>query len=213
MAIILEKCGDKHKINLEKNTASKLGEIIINLNWSRGKGGFLSNLFSKDIDLDLGCFYELRNGMSSLIDGLQFSRNRGGGRHEQSRQGSYDFPPYIWHQGDDRGHSSFSGETIYVNPKGINAIRRIMVYTFIYDGVARWSQTNAVVTIKVPGQEDVGVPMGQVESPKKFCVIAKLDFGGDDSITVQKLVTFHNSHLDCDQAYDWGFNYAPGRKD
>ena len=212
MAIILEKGGDTHRINLEKPSGKPLtGEIVINLDWN--KGGFLKNLFGNAVDLDLGCFYELRDGKKMLIDGLQFSHGRGGDRHHQTRQGCYDNAPYIWHQGDDRGGGSSSGETILVNPNGVSQIKRIIVYTFIYEGVAKWSETNAVVTVKVPGCDDVVVEMEQKYSNKKFCAIAQLDFGTDSSITVKKLVTFHNSHSDCDRAYGWGFNYSPGSKD
>lgn len=210
MAIILEKGGDSHRINLEKPSGKPLtGEIIINLDWN--KGGFFKNLFGNAVDLDLGCFYELRDGKKMLIDGLQFSHGRGGDRHHQTRQGCYDNAPYIWHQGDDRRGGL--GETILVNPNGVSQIKRIIVYTFIYEGVAKWSETNAVVTVKVPGCDDVVVEMGQKYSNKKFCAIAQLDFGTDSSITVKKLVTFHNSHSDCDRAYGWGFNYSPGSKD
>ena len=212
MAIILEKGGDTHRINLEKRTGKTLtGEIVINLDWD--KGGFLKNLFGNAIDLDLGCFYELRNGQKMLIDGLQFSHGRGGDRHHVTRQGCYDKAPYIWHQGDDRGGGSSSGETVFVNPIGVNDIKRIIVYTCIYECGAKWSETNAVVKVKVPGSEDVIVEMGQQVSPKKFCAIAQLDFGGDNSITVKKLVTFHEGHSDCDRTYNWGFNYSPGSKD
>lgn len=211
MAIVLEKRGDTHRINLEKRRTAFTGEIIINLNWS--KGGLLKKLFKQDMDLDLGCFYELRSGSKSLIDGLQFSHGRGGSRHQRSMQGSYDYAPYIWHQGDDRGGGASSGETIFVNPKGVNEIRRIIVYTFIYEGAAQWSQTNAVVTVKVPGNEDVIVEMGQQSSKLPFCAIAELDFGGDNSITVKKLISFHRGHSDCDLEYGWGFNYSPGSKD
>lgn len=210
MAIILEKGGDSHRINLEKPSGKPLtGEIIINLDWN--KGGFFKNLFGNAVDLDLGCFYELRDGKKMLIDGLQFSHGRGGDRHHKTRQGCYDNAPYIWHQGDDRRGGL--GETILVNPNGVSQIKRIIVYTFIYEGVAKWSETNAVVTVKVPGCDDVVVEMGQKYSNKKFCAIAQLDFGTDSSITVKKLVTFHNSHSDCDRAYGWGFNYSPGSKD
>lgn len=210
MAIILEKGGDSHRINLEKPSGKPLtGEIVINLDWN--KGGFFKNLFGNAVDLDLGCFYELRDGKKMLIDGLQFSHGRGGDRHHQTRQGCYDRSPYIWHQGDDRRGGL--GETILVNPNGVSQIKRIIVYTFIYEGVAKWSETNAVVTVKVPGCDDVVVEMGQKYSNKKFCAIAQLDFGTDSSITVKKLVTFHNSHSDCDRAYGWGFNYSPGSKD
>ncbi len=108
MAIILEKSGDKHRINLDKGTSFS-GEIKINLDWS--KGGLLKKIFGGgDIDLDLGCFYELRDGKKMLIDGLQFSHGRGGDRNHQTRQGCYTQSPWIWHKGDDRGGSSESGE-------------------------------------------------------------------------------------------------------
>lgn len=213
MAIILEKGGDTHRINLEKPSGRPLtGEIVINLDWN--KGGFFKTLFGgAAVDLDLGCFYELRNGKKMLIDGLQFSHGRGGNRHQVSRQGCYDQAPYIWHQGDDRGGGASSGETILVNPNGVSQIKRIIVYTFIYEGVAKWSETNAVVKVKVPGSEDVIVEMGRQTSSKMFCAIAQLDFGTDNSITVKKLVTFHDGHRECDKQYGWGFNYTQGSKD
>lgn len=212
MAIILEKGGDTHRINLEKPSGRPLtGEIVINLDWN--KGGFFKNLFGNAVDLDLGCFYEMRDGKKMLIDGLQFSHGRGGDRHHVTRQGCYDHAPYIWHQGDDRGGGASSGEIILVNLNGVSQIKRIIVYTFIYEGVAKWSETNAVVKVKIPGSDDVIVKMGQQSSTKRFCAIAQLDFGTDNSITVKKLVTFHDSHSDCDKVYSWGFNYSPGSKD
>ena len=209
MAIVLEKSGDKHRINLDKAIRTP-GEIKINLDWS--KGSFFKRMFGGDKDLDLGCFYEMRDGSKMLIDGLQFSHGRGGRRDQQTRQGCYTQAPYIWHRGDDRGGGAESGETIFVNPQGISQIRRIVVYTFIYDGVAKWADTNAVVKVSVPGCEDIIVKMGQQSSIKKFCAIASIEIGTDNSMTVQKLVTFHDGHSDCDRRYGWGFNYSPGSK-
>lgn len=55
MAIILEKGGDTHRINLEKRAGKPLiGEIVVNLDWN--KGGFFKGLLGKAVDLDLGCF-------------------------------------------------------------------------------------------------------------------------------------------------------------
>ena len=179
MAIVLEKSGDKHRINLDKAIRTP-GEIKINLDWS--KGSFFKRMFGGDMDLDLGCFYEMRDGSKMLIDGLQFSHGRGGRRDQQTRQGCYTQAPYIWHRGDDRGGGAESGETIFVNPQGISQIRRIVVYTFIYDGVAKWADTNAVVKVSVPGCEDIIVKMGQQSSIKKFCAIASIEIGTDLSL-------------------------------
>lgn len=213
--VTLEKQGDSHFIDLIKKTNDITKEIVINLNWSQEKkGGFLSNLFgdkSNDIDLDLGCFYELNNGEKTAIDGIQFSKGQGGARNILTRQGRYTAEPWIWHTGDDRGTSSGSGENIIVNPTGIKDLKRIIVYCFIYDGVAKWQETNAVVTVKVSGNPDIEVAMGNQSSHRKFCAIAEILFT-QNSIAVKKLVTFHNSHGDCDKMYNWGLSWKAGSK-
>ena len=210
MAIELKKGGDTHRIDLTKRIGSTLNsEIVITLNWSDGKSGVFG-LLKKSVDLDLGCFYELRDGSKMLIYVPHFSHNRGGNRDQQTRQGCYTKAPYIWHNGDLREGGT---ERISVNPAAINDIKRIIVYTFIYEGAAKWSETDAVVRVSVPGVEEVDVKMGQQTTEKKFCAIAELDFHGDSTITVKKLVTFHNGHSDCDKAYGWGFKYSPGSKD
>ena len=210
--VTLEKQGDTHTIDLSKKTPDLNQEITINLQWSQGsKKGFFGGLFSNDIDLDLGCFYELNNGEKTVIDGLQFSQNRGGPRNSKTRQGRYTDSPWIWHTGDDRGAGSGSGENILVNPSGIPNLKRIVVYAFIYEGVAKWQETNAVVTVKVPGNPDIAVEMGKQISPNTFCAIAEILFT-PNSIAVKKLVTFHTSHNDCDRQYNWGMQWSAGSK-
>lgn len=80
MAVKLEKSGQQHLVSLKKEDISGKKEILVNLNWSQNikKKGFLQNIFGKnsDIDLDLGCYYELTNGERMIIDGLQFSHGR-----------------------------------------------------------------------------------------------------------------------------------------
>ena len=214
--ITLEKQGDTHTINLTKGGGISSKEIVINLNWSQGpeKKGFLSGLFggSKAIDLDLGCFYELNDGQKTVIDGLQFSQGQGGPKERSSKQGKYTGIPWIWHSGDDRGTGAGSGENILVNPAGMHDLKRIIIYTFIYEGVAKWAETNAVVTIKVPNNPDIVVEMGKQYSSQKFCAIAEIQFDTNSSITVKKLVTFHNGHGECDKAYNWGMKWSPGQK-
>lgn len=203
MAIELRKQGDSHRIDLRKRDAGA-GEIIINLNWSDNGGG---------VDLDLGCYYELRGGYCNCIDGIQFSHGRGGGRDTYSRQGCYTKPPYIWHNGDDRTGSALSGEVISVNPDGVAAISRMVVYAYIYDGVPDWRTSDAVVTVRVPGCETVEVKMDEQNSDKRFCAIAELLFNTDNTVTVRKLITFHNGHSSCGRMYDWKLDFKPAKKD
>jgi len=210
--VTLENKGDKHTIQLKQKGDGD--GILVNLNWKTSA------------DLDLGCFYELHSQQSgggffskvlggggpqkSVIDGLQFS-NAGGPRHQVTRQGCYVQKPWIWHQGDDRtGSQSASGEFIHINPKGYGDIKRVDIYAMIYEGVARWDQTDAVVTLKVPGSPDIVVEMGNQRDRSSFCVIASLDFVGGDQIRVTKRVTFHGGHDTADRAYNWGMRWQAG---
>jgi tellurite resistance protein TerA len=208
--ITLEKQGDSHKIDLTKGGSNTSKEIVINLNWTQKKG-FWASLLNSAIDLDLGCFYELHDGTKSVIDGLQFAHGQGGSRDRLTRQGCFSAKPWIWHTGDDRSGAG-DGENILVNPQGLSSLKRIIVYCFIYEGVAKWMESNAVVTVKVSGNPDIIVEMGSQSDDRKFCAIAEILFDGNNSITVKKLVTFHNSHGDCDKMYNWGMEWRSGSK-
>ncbi|GHT12952.1 hypothetical protein FACS189426_17110 [Bacteroidia bacterium] len=211
--ITLEKQGDSHKIDLTKGGENASKEIVINLNWSQEKQGGWSKFWNgdKSIDLDLGVWYELHNGAKSCIDGLQFAHGQGGTKNQVSKQGSYIQKPWIWHSGDDQSGSSADGENILINPQGLSDLKRITVYTFIYEGAAKWNETNAVVTVKVSGNPDIVVEMGKQYSSQKFCAIAEILFD-TNSITVKKLVTFHSGHDDCDKTYKWGMQWRAGNK-
>jgi tellurite resistance protein TerA len=208
--ITLEKQGDSHKIDLTKRGDNASKEIVINLNWTQ-KTGFWATLTQKAIDLDLGVWYELQNGSKSCIDGLQFAHGQGGSKNQVTRQGCYTQAPWIWHSGDDRSGSADDGENILINPQGLSDLKRLTVYTFIYEGAAKWAETNAVVTVKVSGNPDIVVEMGKQYSSQKFCAIAEILLDSS-SLTVRKLVTFHNGHSDCDKQYGWGMQWKAGSK-
>lgn len=159
----------------------------------------------------MGCYYELIDGQVSAIDGLQFAHGKGGPRNQQTRQGCYTRPPYIWHCGDDRGSGSSSGENILINPQGINYIKRIIVYCFIYEGVAMWSESDAVITVKVPNNPEIVVEIGNQTDQRSFCAIASIDFYGTQ-MSVRKEITFHKGHQECDNYYGIGLSYSPGTK-
>lgn len=210
--ILLKQKGDSQVIRLKSKVPEQ--SMLINLNWQT------------QADLDLGCFYELKpkenkglfgallsggSDRRSVIDGLQFSGGRGGPRDWPSAQGCYSDEPWIWHTGDDRSGNVAAGESILVNPKGWSALKRMTIYAFIYEGAAQWSRTDAVVTVKIPGNGDVVVPMGQQRSDKTFAAIAGIEFH-EEAIQVTKLVTFHNGHAECDRAYRWEMKWQAGAK-
>ena len=87
----------------------------------------MKSIFIGDEDLDLGIYYEMKDGTKSLIDPVQFNK-RGGAQNMQTKQGCFTQFPYVWHQGDDRGAAETSCERIYVNPKGLKDIKKLSTF-------------------------------------------------------------------------------------
>ena len=189
------------KVSLVKKGAT-LGEIVINLNWSQPaqKSGFFGRFLNRGIDLDLACLFELKDGNIGGIQAL--------GNHF----GELDYPPYIALDGDDRTGAVAAGETIRVNGKYADKIRRILVYTFIYEGAADWEEAKGVVTVKCPGSPELIVRMDEYGSRKRTCAIALLENVGG-TFSVEKVVEFFDDSEQMDRAFDWGLRWTTGRKD
>ena len=186
------------KVNLVKSERG-FGEIVINLNWSQPPQSAPTGIFNKGIDLDLGCLYELKDGEKGAIQALG------------NNFGSLNVAPYIALDGDDRTGSVAGGETIRVNGKFADKIKRILVYTFIYEGIANWRQADGVVTVKCSGSPDIIVRMDEYGSDKLLCGIALIENTGS-TFSVEKVVEFYDSQSLLDQAFDWGLRWSAGRK-
>lgn len=180
-----------------------MGEILINLNWNstpKGRGLFSSLRNSSGIDLDLGCLYELKDGSKSSVQAL--------GNHF----GSLSSPPYISLDGDDRSGASTTGENLRINGNQIANIKRVLVYTFIYEGVANWQQADATVTIKYPGAEDLIVKMDDFNTRKMMCGLVLFENVNNQTFSVEKIVQFYDGHRALDKAFNWGLNWVAGKK-
>lgn len=201
MAINLQK---GQKVNLKKESSAGLGEILVNLNWNAKppKKGFLGGLFSGSsaIDLDLGCLFELKDGRKGAVQALG------------NAFGSLNHPPYVALDGDDRTGAAANGENLRINGNQIAEIQRILVYTFIYEGVANWKQADGVVTIKYPGAEDLVIHMDDYNSTNRMCGLALLENVNDETFSVEKIVQFYPGHPELDRAFGWGMRWTPGRK-
>lgn len=196
MAVELRK---GQKVNLEKR-GTTLGEVHINLNWSQPvKKGFFAPK-PQPIDLDLGCLYELKDGTKGCVQALG------------NNFGSLSNPPYVSLDGDDRSGSNAAGENLRVNGKMLSKIRRILVYTFIYEGAANWSEAKGVVTVKCPGSQDIIVRMDEYNATQTMCAIALLENNNDETFSIEKIVRFFGGHEAMDRAFGWGLRWVPARK-
>ncbi len=191
--------GKGKKVNLFKNSVSS--EILINLNWTQGipKKRLFGTITTQSIDLDLGAFVELSDGTKHVVQALGNSF------------GNLNSIPYVSLDGDDRTGETSGGENLHVNGNMAANINRILIYTFIYEGVANWQQASGIVTIKCSGGDDVIVRMDEYNNSLKMCAIAEIR-NTNNGFTVEKLVKFFNGHQDMDKWFGWGFCWTVGRK-
>lgn len=197
MAITLEK---NQKISLQKKS-SYLGEILINLNWNSNGGFWASFMGRKSVDLDLGCLFELKNGRKGVIQAL--GKHFGGLKEE----------PYISLDGDDRTGANTEGENLRINGDKIAEIKRVLVFTYIYEGAPNWRDTDGVVTLKYPNAEDIIIKMDEYNSQQIMCALAMLENVNDETFSVQKLIQFFAGHEAMDRAFGWNLTWRAARKD
>jgi len=177
------------KITLEKSspsvslkkTGDTFGEIVLNLNWTQGqqKKGFFGG-GSGAIDLDLGVLFEMQDGYKGVIQALGRSF------------GDFNNEPWISLSGDDRTGAVTGGETIRVNGKFFDRIKRIAVFALIYDGVPNWNKTDGVVRMNIPGQPEIEVRIEEGRDNCRLCGIALIDNEGG-SLSMKRHMKFYES--------------------
>lgn len=198
--VTLEKKGQS--ISLDKQ-AGELSEVQINLNWNATPVkslGFLRNKTAEaGIDLDLACLWEFDQGEIGATQAL-------GGHF-----GNFHQFPFIELDQDDRSGQSVGGETLRINGRYWQEFRRILIYTFIYEGVPNWSHVDAVITIKTKNQPDIEIRLDSYRDDQFLCAIAMLE-NINNQVKITKLIDYFSSHSEMDRAYGWGLNYVAGSK-
>jgi tellurite resistance protein TerA len=193
--VTLAKKGDK--ISLEKKSNQEHGQVLINLNWTQGKKSLFG--FSKAVDLDLGCLFEMQDGQKMCVQALG------------NAFGSLNSPPFIALDADDRTGAAAGGENLRINGKYWDKIKRVLVYAFIYEGVPNWSEANATVKIKTPDQPVVVIDLDSHDNTKGMCAIALFE-NVNGAIKITKLVDYKTGHQEVDKAYGWGMQWRAGSK-
>ncbi|GGY54682.1 TerD family protein [Pseudoduganella albidiflava] len=217
--VTLEKRGDK--VSLAKGASRRgFGRIRVNLNWNRNPsgvqpeqksgglfgmlGGALRPKGANGVDLDLGCLYELADGTPGGVQALGDS------------WGSFDSRPFIKLDSDDRTGTSTNGENLFINGDQFDQIKRILVFTFIYQGVPNWAATDGVVTIEVPDNAPVEVRLDH-GGAGGMCAIASIE-NRNGQLQVTKLVDYivsdgkMSNHEAMDRKYGFGLRWARGSK-
>jgi tellurite resistance protein TerA len=183
------------------------GLLRVNLNWdarpATPTGGFFKRARGGgSIDLDLGCLYEFTDGAKGVVQAL-------GNAFEAWSGGSQ---PVIRLDGDDRSGTNSGGENLIIDLSQLSTIKRIIVFAFIYEGVANWAQANGVVTLFPQSGPQVEVRLDEAQNGTPMCAIAQfVNTGGE--LSLSREVRYINGGQDkLDAAYGWGMDWSPGRK-
>lgn len=197
-------------ISLTKSATS--GMLRVNLNWTARPsapstgGGFLKRAIAgaaPAIDLDLGCLYEFSDGSKGVVQALGNSFRA---------KASFTDQPVIWLDGDDRSGSNSGGENLFVNLEFAPYIRRIVVFASIYEGARNWAAASGIVTLFPASGAQVEVRLDEHDPHSSMCAIALLESTGTEVSVRREVRYIHGAQDALDRAYQWGMNWAPGRK-
>ena len=199
------------KITLEKSspsvslkkTGATFGEILLNLNWTQAdpsaKRGFFSSA-PKNIDLDLGVLFELKDGYKGCIQALG------------KNFGSYDREPYIELSGDDRTGAVSAGETIRVNGKFFDQIKTLAVFALIYDGVPNWAKTDGIVRMTIPGQPEIEIRLDEGRDNCRLCGIALIE-NDNGALQLKRHMRYYRDQKEYADDVGIFLRWAAGSKD
>ncbi|WP_433547852.1 TerD family protein [Streptomyces sp. CA-294286] len=152
-----------------------------------------------NVDLDLGCLYELRDGTKGVVQPL-------GGFF-----GDMNGPPYVKLSGDDR-FGAPSGETVFINLDHREQIKRLLVFVYIYDQTPAFDRTQAVVTLYPSNGPRIEIPLDERAPQARSCAVFTIE-NGKDGLTVRREVKFvYGFQAELDRLYGWGLQWGRGYK-
>ncbi|MGQ0623345.1 MAG: TerD family protein [Sporichthyaceae bacterium] len=206
-------------VSLTKGSASG-GMLRVNLNWTARPGGgdappppkgFLKKLAAAAdtrggngaIDLDLACLYEYTDGSKGVVQAL------GNAFRDQHGFGP---DPICWLDGDDRSGTNTGGENLFVNLKHAAAIKRVLIFAFIYQGVPNWAAADAVVTMFPAEGGQVEIRLDEADNKAPMCAIAMLSNDGSGIKVNREIRYIHGGQSLLDKEFGWGMQWARGSK-
>lgn len=194
--ITLEK--SRPSISLEKKGDS-FGEIVLNLNWNQRQTG---GLFAKtqSVDLDLGVLFEMQDGRKGIVQALG------------NTFGDFSDFPWIALSGDDRTGTNANGETIRINGRHFDKIKRLGVFALIYEGAVNWQQTDGVVRMTLPGQPEIEVRMDEGKNAHRVCGISIIDNVGG-KMEVRRHMSYYPNQQPFADEIGIRLNWTTGTKD
>jgi tellurite resistance protein TerA len=154
-------------------------------------------LHGRLVDLDLACFYEFTTGQRGVVQALGH------------RRGSYERPPYIRLDQDDRSGSA-TGENLFVNLDHADEFSRILVFVFAYAGA--FQGANAKVTFIPTAGAQMEIALDSPTSDARACAVALLYRQGAEMILQREMFYTGGFQSELDRKYGWGMRWQEGQK-
>ncbi|MBD0707983.1 MULTISPECIES: Tellurium resistance [unclassified Streptomyces] len=152
-----------------------------------------------NVDLDLGCLYELTDGSKGVVQPLG------------DLLGDLNSAPYVKLSGDDRFGGS-SGETIFVNLDHKDEIKRLLFFAYIYDQTPAFDRTQAKVTLYPSNGPRIEIDLDERAPQARSCAVFALE-NVKGELTVRREVRFvYGFQAELDRLYGWGLQWGRGYK-
>ena len=196
-------------VSLTKQSAAN-GNLRINLSWRMRtsdigggrRGSLLRHPFQAfkpevvqahtqsmvNVDLDLGCMYELTDGTKGVVQPLGVFL------------GELNSPPYVKLSGDDR-FGSGSGETIFVNLDHRDDIKRLLVFVYIYDQTPAFDRTHAIVTLYPSNGPRIEVGLDERHPQARSCAVVMIENVKNELMVRREVKFVYGFQAELDRLY------------
>ncbi|QIQ04995.1 TerD family protein [Streptomyces liangshanensis] len=152
-----------------------------------------------NVDLDLGCMYELADGSKGVVQPLG------------NFFGDLNAAPYIKLSGDDRFGGS-SGETIFINLDHHEEIKRLLVFVYIYDQTPAFDRTHATITLYPSNGPRVEIELDEHAPQARSCAVFSLETVKGELIVRREVKFVYGFQAELDRLYGWGLQWGRGYK-
>ena len=203
---MLDKNGESEIISPPQGGFSN---IHVGLAWNNiivqkagGFMGLMKKITNQGVDLDLGCFFLLKDGTRGILQSF-------GDLH-----GNLNRIPYIALSDDDRtGNAKGDDEFLTINGAKWPEIEKILVYTYIYEGSTDWSQIKPVLNINLnlKGETPLTIRPSLKTNKMTVCALATIT-NIKDGIRLTTHGEYFTSQASMDRAFSFGMEWEDGAK-
>jgi tellurite resistance protein TerA len=195
-------------VSLSKQGSSS-GAMRVNLNWSM-RGAQKRGLFGRrsaqpDLDLDLCALYELADGRKGIVHPIE------------NQFGSFNQPPYILLDRDDRSGAETEGENLTINLDHAAEMKRVLIFANIYAGATSFAGLDAVATLYPQQGPPIEMRLDECDIESAIVAVALIENINGELVVRREaryvVVTppaIGRQHA-LDLAYNWGMTWRIAR--